>query len=140
MSCFYHQTHNSVEVFHISAALFGMPRFLFPSTVICNIFLVVSSLCRLCTYPIHLKCHPPLILHFHSITVFFYLHNYFHPVFCLPLLLVPGIGASDILISMFLLPLHVQHFSYDVIHSYVRAWLLGRAVANLLTQYCKHEV
>ena len=22
----------------------------------------------------------------------------------------------------------------------VRAWLLGRAVANLLTQYCKHEV
>ena len=22
----------------------------------------------------------------------------------------------------------------------VRAWLLGRVVANLLTQYCKHEV
>ena len=34
---------------------FGLPRFLFPSTVICNIFLVASSLSRLCTCPNHLN-------------------------------------------------------------------------------------
>ena len=30
---------------------FGLPRFLFPSTSICNIFLVASSLSLLCTWP-----------------------------------------------------------------------------------------
>ena len=34
---------------------FGLPRFRFPSTVICNIFLVASSLSRLCTCPNHLN-------------------------------------------------------------------------------------
>ena len=34
---------------------FGLPRFRFPSTVICNIFLVASSLTRLCTCPNHLN-------------------------------------------------------------------------------------
>ena len=33
----------------------GLPRFLFPSTVICNIFLVASSLSLLCTCPNHLN-------------------------------------------------------------------------------------
>ena len=32
---------------------FGLPRFRFPSTVICNIFLVASSLSHLCTCPNH---------------------------------------------------------------------------------------
>ena len=32
---------------------FGLPRFRFPSTVICNIFRVASSLSRLCTCPNH---------------------------------------------------------------------------------------
>ena len=37
---------------------FGLPRFRLPSTVICNIFLVASSLSRLCTCPNHLSlCH-----------------------------------------------------------------------------------
>ena len=34
---------------------FGLPRFLFPSTSICNIFLVASSLSLLCTCPNHLN-------------------------------------------------------------------------------------
>ena len=34
---------------------FGLPRFCFPSTVICNIFLVASSLSHLCTCPNHLN-------------------------------------------------------------------------------------
>ena len=34
---------------------FGLPRFLFPSTSICNIFLVASSLSLLCTWPNHLN-------------------------------------------------------------------------------------
>ena len=34
---------------------FGLPRFLFPSTSICNIFLVASSLFLLCTCPNHLN-------------------------------------------------------------------------------------
>ena len=34
---------------------FGLPRFRFPSTVICNIFLVASSLSRLCVCPNHLN-------------------------------------------------------------------------------------
>ena len=34
---------------------FGLPRFLFPSTVICNIFLVASYLSLLCTCPNHLN-------------------------------------------------------------------------------------
>ena len=34
---------------------FGLPRFRFPSTAICNIFLVASSLSRLCTCPNHLN-------------------------------------------------------------------------------------
>ena len=33
---------------------FGLPRFRFPSTVLCNIFLVVSSLSRRCTCQTHL--------------------------------------------------------------------------------------
>ena len=36
---------------------FGLPRFLFPSTVICNIFLVASSLSLLCTCPNHLNLY-----------------------------------------------------------------------------------
>ena len=40
---------------------FGLPRFRFPSIVICKIFLVASSLSRLCTCPNHLD--------------FFYLRN-----------------------------------------------------------------
>ena len=39
---------------HLSFA-FGLPRFLFPSTVICNIVLVASSLYLLCTCPNHLN-------------------------------------------------------------------------------------
>ena len=34
---------------------FGLPRIRFPSTVICNIFLVASSLSHLCTCPNHLN-------------------------------------------------------------------------------------
>ena len=34
---------------------FGLPRFLFPSTSICNIFLVASSLSLLCTWPNHIN-------------------------------------------------------------------------------------
>ena len=34
---------------------FGLPRFLFPSTSICNIFLVASYLSLLCTWPNHLN-------------------------------------------------------------------------------------
>ena len=34
---------------------FGLPRFRFQSSVICNIFLVASSLSRLCTCPNHLN-------------------------------------------------------------------------------------
>ena len=34
---------------------FDLPRFRFPSTVICNVFLVVSSLSCLCTCPNHLN-------------------------------------------------------------------------------------
>ena len=34
---------------------FGLPRFRFPSTAICNIFLVASSLSRFCTCPYHLN-------------------------------------------------------------------------------------
>ena len=34
---------------------FGLPRFRFPSTVICNIFLVTSSLSRLRTCPNHIN-------------------------------------------------------------------------------------
>ena len=34
---------------------FGLPRFRFPSTVICKIFLVASSLSRLCTCPNHIN-------------------------------------------------------------------------------------
>ena len=34
---------------------FGLPLFLFPFTDICNIFLVASSLSRLCTCPNHLN-------------------------------------------------------------------------------------
>ena len=34
---------------------FGLPRFRFPSTVICNIFLDASSLYHLCTCPDHLN-------------------------------------------------------------------------------------
>ena len=38
---------------------FGLPRFRFPSSVICNIFLVASSLSRLCTCPNHLNLFSP---------------------------------------------------------------------------------
>ena len=34
---------------------FGLPRFRYPSTVICNIFLVAPSLPRLCTCPNHIN-------------------------------------------------------------------------------------
>ena len=34
---------------------FGVPRFIFPSTVICNISLVASSLSLLCTCPNHIN-------------------------------------------------------------------------------------
>ena len=34
---------------------FGLPRFLFPSTSICNMFLVASTLSLLCTCPNHLN-------------------------------------------------------------------------------------
>ena len=34
---------------------FGLPRFCFPSTIICSIFLVASSLSLLCTCPNHLN-------------------------------------------------------------------------------------
>ena len=65
---------------------FGLPRFRFPSTVICNIFLVASSLSRLCTRPNHLNlfslrnsasgtCLPlPTSLHFtHALVLSFLL-------------------------------------------------------------------
>ena len=41
--------------YRFSPALAGLPRFRFSSTVICNIFLVASSLSRLCTCPNYLN-------------------------------------------------------------------------------------
>ena len=54
--CFRSSAISVVSSFTRSRQLgFGLPRFRFPSTVICNIFLVASSLSRLCTCPNHLN-------------------------------------------------------------------------------------
>ena len=53
---------------------FGLPRFRFPSTVICNIFLVVSSLSLLCTCPNHLNLFSLNIKYINYIFQFHFSH------------------------------------------------------------------
>ena len=72
---------------------FGLPRFHFPSTVICNIFLVASSLSRLCTWPNHLDlfslmCLLPNVSISHMIKIVFPLAHPNMRISCVCLLAV----------------------------------------------------
>ena len=51
---------------------------------------------------------------------------------------LPGVGALAIFLCRYVCH-GVRVPMGGMVLGAVRAWLLGRAVANLLTQYCKHE-